>query len=649
MFKRILKLFILPVLMFGAIFPVFAQQTYTDPTGNFTTQIPAGWTDKSTPEYGFFTNSSGVSIYLLQAKATDVQIGIEAAFKQVVPDFSAKPTVSSPVPAPNGNWTQNVYINADGSLDAALGQVKDGVTYVMLLRAPNQAVLQTIQSDVNSILLHITVGVQIDLSSQPPAEFTPAMLADFANYVSGALKQYQVNGAAVAIVENDKVIYTHGFGTLEQGGNQPVDAQTLFMIGSTTKSMTTMMIGTLIDDGKLAWDTPETDLIPDFALSNPAATAKIRVRDLFNMSSGVPRFDIPLVLTELSPEGVVQEIARIPLAAQPGEQFHYSNYMVALGGFTGAVADGASLNDAAQVYGQLMQQRVFDPIGMSSTTLNFNTAVTNPNHAQPYAYDPLTSTINPVPLSVERFVSPIEPAGAVWSNATDMGKYLLTEIQRGVAPDGTRVVSEANLSETWKPGVDVGDGSKYGMGWMIGDYHGQRLIQHGGNTSGFTTDFAFLPDAKLGVVVLSNGGLANNFVESVREYAFEQAFGLEHQAGSYHAASQKQLDNIFSQIVQQLNLSDQPVDAATAADAVGTYELGVEVYLGYHQLLLNTPFGDFPLLPTTTKDRYVSGGALTGYAITFAQDAQKQTTMTIDSLLGPITGEPQTLTLKQVG
>ncbi len=421
------------------------------------------------------------------------------------------------------------------------------------------------------------------------------------------------------------------------------------MIGSTTKSMTTLMTATLVDDGIVAWDTPVTDILPDFALSDSAATAQIEWRDLFNMTSGLPRFDIPVSLQAYTPVGVEQEIADIPLAAQPGQTFHYSNFMVALGGYADAVAAGSSLSDAASAYADLMQQRVFDPIGMSSTTLSLDTVLANSNHALPYSGDPTTNEIIAVPIELERALIGIAPAGAVWSNAQDMAKYMITQINRGIAPDGERVVSEANLLETWKPEIAMPDGNQYGMGWMIASYHGQRLIMHGGNTAGFTTDFGFLPDANLGVLVLSNAALANNFDASVREYVFETAFGLDHTADAYYAAAEQALKTAVHQVLAQIHYSDTPVDPQAVADYLGSYQRGVEIQLDdVGQLVIKTIYIDIPLLPTDDPKRFVSAGVMAGTGVTFNQDASGNVSATLDSLLGAITGELQSLTLAKV-
>src|SRR5262249_53393992 len=149
-------------------------------------------------------------------------------------------------------------------------------------------------------------------------------------------------------------------------GGEPVDANTLFMIGSTTKSMTTMMMGALVDEGKLNWNTPVVTLLPSFQLASASLTPQIRVRDLVNNASGVPRYEIPLVFERQTPDQMIPPLKNIRLVSDLGKSFNYSNQMVAVGGYVAAIAAGATPagggQDLLNTYQALMQQRVFDPI-----------------------------------------------------------------------------------------------------------------------------------------------------------------------------------------------------------------------------------------------------------------------------------------------
>jgi CubicO group peptidase (beta-lactamase class C family) len=616
-----LSLFLMPLLFVLAAVSVRAQEealVYQDPDGRFSAVIPSGWTDESTAEYGLFTKD-GVAIYLLAVEADDVQNGIDAALQIIDPELEAEPAQSAELPAPNGIWTQNVYLLDGGALAVVFGQVRGGVTYVMAAHAPDQAAVQAATNDLNNVVLGFTIGEVIDLTGVVPVPFDDAMLADLEAYVTGAMERFEIPGAAVAVVQGDETVYANGFGVLEVGSDQPVTADTLFMVGSTNKSMTTMMMATLVDEGILDWDTPVVDILPTFALSNPDAAPEIRVRDLVNMSSGVARFDAPMFLAALPADQMIESLADIPLVAQPGEQFNYSNQMVASGGFIAALAAGGEYGSGlADTYAELIQARVFDPIGMTSTTLDFDAAIARDNVASPHNRDFETGQIVPVPLDFERFVISVAPAGAAWSTMEDMARYVGTHLNQGVAPDGTRIVSAENLEATHTLEVGIAGPIGYGMGWVVEEYKGLKLVWHNGGTVGFTTDMAFLPDAGIAVVVVNNRGQSDSFNLAVREYVFELAFALLHEADARYMAAAASFQAYGEQLISSVRF--EPVDPDTAADYLGQYEQGIEVTLNGDQLTLVTAFGEVPLYPMgDDAGTFITGGGVAGLSVAFTQ------------------------------
>jgi CubicO group peptidase (beta-lactamase class C family) len=619
------------LLLLFAAFPTLAQDNsiYEDPAGHFSAEIPTGWNDESTEAYAHFARSN-VDLYLLAVEADDAQAAISAALDMTAPDLDAEPVQSNELPTSNGLWTQNVYLREGDAFTVALVQVNGQAAYVMVIEAPGEAAFQDVNADINEILASFTFRDSLDLTTVQPAELTADMLADLEAYMTGAMERFDIPGAAVTVVQNGEVVYSNGFGVIERGGDQPVTPETLFMIGSVTKSMTTLMMATLVDDGILDWDAPVTEILPSFALSDPRATPQIRVRDLVNMSSGVPRYDIVMALQTLDPDEMIESLADIPMVAQPGERYNYSNQMVAAGGFIAALAAGgeygATLDDT---YAELMQTRVFDPIGMSSTTLDLEAAAADDDHAMPHTWDPATGNLFAISLDGERYYIPQAPAGAVWSNVEDMARYMLTEFGQGVAPDGIRVVSAENLLVTQTPAISMGGGKSYGMGWTIGEYHGLRLVDHGGATMGFSSEFAFLPDARLGVIILTNRNLAHDFGFAVREYVFELAFGLEHEADALYLASSDQVNQLVEQLVSRVN--PVTLDAADVADFVGSYEHGAQITFRDGRLMLTVAIGEFPLLPTHEEGVFIASGAIAGNQFTFHRISSDDVRLTVSS------------------
>ena len=379
-----------------------------------------------------------------------------------------------------------------------------------------------------------------DLTGVAPLPLTGERLATFEAYIAAKLAEMGIPGAAVAVVQGGAVAFLQGFGVREIDRPDPVTADTLLRIGSVTKSFSSLLTATLVDADRLDWDTPLVDLLPAFAVADANLTPRLTVSDAFSASIGLPRRDWELIVDpdRLTPELVVTSIATLPLTAPYGEQFQYNNQMVATGGFAAAVAAGGSPDDLGRAYAIALRERVLGPIGMPRSTLSLTDVVADDNHATPHAQD-LPGTFRPLPLlEDDNWIAPVAPTGGLWSSAREMASYIQTELSRGVAPDGVRVVSASNLERTWQPGVAfpaVGPGTPaitatlaqhYALGWISGAFGGQRLVSHGGATLGFTSEVAFLPDADVGVVVLTNGAEQALFGNVVMLRLLELLFDL---------------------------------------------------------------------------------------------------------------------------
>src|SRR5215207_1226267 len=120
-----------------------------------------------------------------------------------------------------------------------------------------------------------------------PTTLYDATLRGFEIDVEAALQTFRVPGASVALVQGDEIIFNRGFGVRDLASGEPVTPRTRFRIGSITKSMTALLLATLVDEGVLAWDDRVVDLWPDFAAPTPELTQTLRVRDLLGMASGM--------------------------------------------------------------------------------------------------------------------------------------------------------------------------------------------------------------------------------------------------------------------------------------------------------------------------------------------------------------------------
>jgi CubicO group peptidase (beta-lactamase class C family) len=364
--------------------------------------------------------------------------------------------------------------------------------------------------------------VAYSLDRAEPRPWGKEQSLELSSFVRNAMVETQIPGVAIAVVQEGRVVYADGFGTYRLGSSEPVRPHTRFMIGSATKPLTTLMMARLVANGDFAWYTPVTDLLPDFALADPAVTRELDMRNTVCACAGMPRRDLDLIFKfkGISPEQRIAEMRTMSPTTDFGETFQYSNYLVAAGGY--AAARSRQPEGSLQfAYEEAMREWVFEPLGMTMTGLPEEMGK---GMAAPHAigFGGNCSLFNP---GMERFVNAVAPAGALWSTVLDMAQYLLLELNRGKGPNGDQLLPEEDLQARWRGGIKIDGKNSYGLGLLRSEEEGLEVISHSGNTLGFSSDLYFLPKKGLGVVVLTNLRMANSFLAAARHKVFELVFG----------------------------------------------------------------------------------------------------------------------------
>src|SRR4051812_26573332 len=227
---------------------------------------------------------------------------------------------------------------------------------LLVLAVGSPAVFAQVETPVPALLatpLAVPPATPVaDLTGVTPLPLTGERRAAFEAYAAEALNRLGVAGASVAVVQGGEVVYAQGFGVKALGGTDPVTPDTLMMIGSVTKSMTSTMAATAVDDGELTWDTPLVELLPDFAVADPQLTSQLTLADAFCACTGLPRRDLELMFrfNDLAPDQLIDQVAALPLTTPYGQAFQYSNQMYAIGGYAAAAAAGAAPDDLYRGY-----------------------------------------------------------------------------------------------------------------------------------------------------------------------------------------------------------------------------------------------------------------------------------------------------------
>ncbi len=611
------------------------DQTYKDPEGRFSFPIPTEWILEESDTYVTVVSPEGtIKVYFEVKPVQDnVMTVITDTWMQVNPDFTATEdgTLEPPSRAPiESTLVVNYKLEDDDRFHQVLAQTVDEQVYLLLV----EGALVDIQRR-NAQIGIISSGYKITGTQENNLTGTEALTVDgtitdaLEEYIHVLMPQFKIPGAVVAIVQDGAVVYRGAFGVRELGGDQPMTTDTHMMIGSTGKSLTTTMMAIAVDDGLMDWDTPVVDVLPLFKVADPELTQQITVSNLVCACTGVPRRDFEFTFNahDMSAEDMVESLSTFEMFTDFGEAFQYSNQMVATGGYVTTVAMGGTWGDLDTAYASELQNRVLDPVGMSQTTMSFDTVQERNEYATPHT---LIAGFEyaPIPLSVEEILLPVAPAGTHWSTAEDMANYLIMQLNKGVAVDGTRVVSEENLLVTRNPQVSISAEASYGLGWIVTNYEGLSMIQHNGNTLGFTSDLSFLPDTGLGIVVLTNARASNSFNSLIRTRLFDLVFdNVDVEADAEIATFA--VDTMTSQL-QAPETMQESVNVDVVQNYVGSYQnddLG-EVTFKLENGIFVMDVGEFytAILPvmnvddTTTLDYYIALDApISGLSIQFEE------------------------------
>ena len=343
------------------------------------------------------------------------------------------------------------------------------------------------------------------------------------DFVRASMKIFGVPGVAMALLDNGKVVYEGGFGVRELGKSEPVNENTLFMAASNTKGMTTLLLSELVDENKLKWDEPVIEAYPQFELGNLDITKKVLIENLICACTGMPRQDYEWLFQfkYSTPESVFKMLATMQPTSKFGEVFQYSNLMASAAGYIGAHIVYPDM-DLGSAYDRAMQKKVFDPLGMKSTTFDFARALAA-NHASPHG-DDVDGKPTVVDMGYNYTIILARPAAGVWTSAHDFARYVQLELNLGKLSDGRQLVSQENLLMRRRPQVSLGETATYGMGLIVDRKYGIPVVSHGGSLAGFKSNFFLLPESGVGAVILTNSNSGRFIEEAFRRRLLEVLF-----------------------------------------------------------------------------------------------------------------------------
>ncbi|HEV8239614.1 MAG TPA: serine hydrolase domain-containing protein [Thermoanaerobaculia bacterium] len=549
-----------------------ADSPRTTVRGN-TFVAPAGWTLSVRGPATVLEAPEGDSwIALVDVDAADADAAVAAAWAAYKPAASWPLKLASDRPDRDG-WSKARFYDYQTSPNErrdvfVLPRFANG-SWLVLIYDVSQPVGEKRAAQIGLVFDHLFPrGYERETFAGKTAHpLTPERLAELRRFVETGRQALKVPGVAIGIVQGGKVVFAEGFGVRELGDPKPVDADTLFIVASNTKAMTTLLLAKLVEQGKLSWDTPVTSLFPSFKLGDADTTRQVLVKHLICACTGMPRQDFEWILEygALTPQSALAMLGTMQPTSKFGEMFQYSNLMAGAAGYMAAHVLYPDMELGAG-YDRAMQTYVFDPLGMRSTTLDFSRALAG-DHASAHAPD-IDGKPAVAPMAVNTSVVPLRPAGGAWSNVGDMLRYVQMELDEGMLPDGTRYIAKGPLLARRDKQVPLGNDATYGMGLMVDKTYGIQVVHHGGDLIGHHSDMIWLPGQNVGAVVLTNGDPGWTLRDVFRRKLLEVLFDGKPEADERLAAAAKVY---YEALAADRKLMTVPADAAAGAKLAARY------------------------------------------------------------------------------
>jgi len=586
MLRRTLRLVILalvlalPALAAADATPeTFDKDTPRATPAGTTFTVPAGWTMTTKGALVVLEPPETDSFFaIVDVAAKDADAAVAAAWAAYKPGFDRKLHLALPQAARNG-WEERKAFQYETSPNervvVSAFAARAGDAWTVILVDGTEPTLEKRGAPLGLALQSLRPkGYERELFTGKKANpLDEKRIATLKEFVANGMKTLDVPGVGLAFLDGGKTVWAGGLGVRELGKSERVDGDTLFMAASNTKALTTLLLAELVDEGKMRWDQPVVELFPSFQLGDEATTKQVRVRDLICACTGMPRQDLEWLFESggETPQSAMKLLGTMQPTSKFGEVFQYSNLMAAAAGFIGgSVAVPGKEWGAA--YDEAMRTKVFEPLGMKSTTFDFRKA-TKGNYARPHG-DDIDGKVRLGTQDINRSIMPERPAGGVWTSSRELARYVEMELAKGLLPSGKRLVSAENLLARYAPNVIVGEDVTYGMALMVDKKYGVTVVHHGGDLAGYHSDMIWLPDHGVGAVILVNSDAGVIIRGTLQKRLLEVLFDGKPEAQEQLNVAAAQRKAAIAKEREQLQVPPDPAAVAKLAKHYSNDALG---------------------------------------------------------------------------
>ena len=353
-------------------------------------------------------------------------------------------------------------------------------------------------------------------------------LKGFDAYMQKTIKDWNAPGVGVGIVVDDQLVFVRGYGYRDYEKKLPFTSKTLCPIASNTKLFTAVAAGLLVEEGKLNWDTPVRDDVPEIRFYNDELNRTITLRDMLAHRSGITRHDMIWYKSDFTRKELFERLRYLEPKEPPRQLFLYNNMMYVAAGHIIELRSGKS-------WEEYVRDKILKPLGMNNTVYTIAEMLQKSDCGVPFTERRDTTELYRIPYYEETVG--LAPAGAIISNIEDMSHWLIALMNEGKYA-GAQVLPANVLTATMTPAIALRNtlgetrgfwevlNSAYGMGrWMV-SYRGHLLTYHGGDLDGFHSQVSFMPQERIGVIVFVIGDHCASLYNIVSYNVYERLLGL---------------------------------------------------------------------------------------------------------------------------
>lgn len=334
-----------------------------------------------------------------------------------------------------------------------------------------------------------------------PAEYIE-LLSDYEDYINESLKLTGVPGAAIAIIQDSTIIYLKGFGVRNVDTQEPVDVHTTFRLASVSKPVTSVLVGTMVEDGILNWDDLIVKYLPNFELDSATFTNQLTIRHVLSHTTGLPYHTYTNLIEEGTAHNeLIAELKNVKLIGEPGKIYSYQNVAYSL-------LDDVVQSATGQTFETEIKARLFGPLRMANASVSYDELLSNPNFAQPHLLR--GRKWKPIPISPTYYNT--APAGGINASITDMAKLMVALLGNRENVIATETIDQLFNQEVRATAKNRNFNrwsrikrSYYGLGWRVLTFKSDTLAYHGGYVNGYRSEIAVHPTKKIAICVLANG------------------------------------------------------------------------------------------------------------------------------------------------